>query len=81
MVPKASKASGLNQEATTIGLGFFIGLFVGADFEYHDGDIMEAEGEVAFRLVVISCERVAFGDFGDERKLPEPAAKKREKMD
>jgi hypothetical protein len=47
MVPKASKTSGLNQEARTIGLESFISLFVGANFEYHDGDIIEAEGEVA----------------------------------
>jgi hypothetical protein len=77
MVPKASKASGLNQEARTIRLGFFISLFVGANFKYHDGNITEAEGEVAFRLVVVSCDRVAFGDFGDKRKLPKPAAEKK----
>jgi len=80
MIPKASKASGLKQEARTIGFGSFISLFVGANFKYHDGDIKEAEGEVAFGLVAISCGGVAFGDFGNERKLPEPAAKRKRKI-
>lgn len=80
MVPKASKASGLDQEARTIELGLFISLFVGENLKYHGGDIIEAEGEVAFGLVVISCGDVAFGDFSGERKLPGPAAKKRKRM-